>query len=132
MMSHFASGHHPRGRGGWGRGGCGKGDWGNRCGGWDKPREGKKALITAPQDILRGKPGDIIFADIEVQNGNHWPWREGCSLQSCFQENTALIIEEVIIPIDFPVKEQEKFKLCVALKIRDSAISGDTIYPAQL
>lgn len=129
-----------------GRGGCGSGR-GGRGGRWGPfgghgshgPHGGKafwnqrKAqLVSYPTQILTGKPGEIIFADIEVENGMHWAWKEGASIQSDFGPETSSVLAEVIYPIDFQVPEKSKFKLQIPIKIKDSARRGDQVYEAVL
>lgn len=79
-----------------------------------------------------GKPGKIVIAEIEVENGTHYPWKEGASLQSDFSNLTADVLDEVALPIDWNVAENSKFKICIPLKIKDLAKAGEQIYEANL
>jgi hypothetical protein len=128
---------HPRGgaRGPWG------GGRGGHCGGWKKQwkdaqgacgewRNKKAILLSQPSQVLTGKPGEIIFANIEVQNGMNWSWKEGASLQSDYSPQAAEAFEELALPIDFAVKENSTFKLAIPIKIRHSAIASETVYEA--
>lgn len=76
------------GRCGGGRGGFGPncggrgGRWGPQFGGgchgmW---KQKKAQLVDYPKEAIIGKAGQIIFANIEILNGMHWPWKEGASL----------------------------------------------------
>lgn len=103
MMSHMMNGMQRGGRGG--RGGCGRGRWGGHGHHHDHPhgqwREKKAQIVSVPKEALIGKPGDIIIAEIEVQNGMEWHWKEGATLQSVYNNSTAEFLDEVAIPVDF-------------------------------
>merc|ERR1712070_1040074 len=106
-----------------GFGGCGnngqggKGQWG--CGKiW---REKKARLVSSPQETLTGSPGEVIFANIEISNDNAWAWKPWASLTSHYSAATALLLDEVAIPIDFAVEAGATFKLSIPIKIKDSA-----------
>lgn len=122
-----------------GRGGCGGGQRGGRGGRWG-PFGGhgchgqgfhnggkgywnqRKAMVVSyPTQVLVGKPGDVIFADIEVENGMHWPWKEGASIQSDFGAETSGVLAEVIYPIDFQVPEKAKFKMQIPIRVKEIA-----------
>jgi hypothetical protein len=81
MMGHWMEGMHKgfghHGRGGFGHHG-GRGGRGHGChGAW---KMNKAILVSHPKDALVGKPGEVLFADVEIENGMHWPWKEGASL----------------------------------------------------
>jgi len=103
---------------------CHGGQWGGH-GEW---RKKKAILINYPKDVQVGKPGQIMLAEIEIENGMNWPWKEGANLQSDFSSMTAEVLDEVVIPVDWEVKEQSKFKLVIPIKIKDNAKVGDQIY----
>ena len=69
--------------------------------------------------MLTGEPGDIIFANIEVKNEMNWSWKPGAMLKST-NSFVGTPIEQVEIPIDFEVKENSSFKLCIPIKIKDN------------
>lgn len=122
--------HHHGNRGGfrgpWGRGPhCGmKRQWQEAMGGqgW---RNKKAVLVSEQQEPLIAKPGDIIFASIEVKNEMMWSWSEGASLQSMYNEAAADAFEELALPIDFPVKENSSFKLDIPITVRSNAFAGE-------
>lgn len=124
-----------QGRGGWpnwgGRGGHGgQGRWGGQCNGeW---RQNKALVLSTPEDVLTGNAGQIVFANIKVKNGMNWPWKEGASLQSENDPKTAEQIEELVLPIDFPVPAGHTFDLAIPIKIRDNAVAGDEVYYTRL
>lgn len=101
-----------------GNGGCGK-QWGGNNGKW---KENKAQLISSPKDTLCGSPGEIIFAHVEIKNGMNWPWKPQASLISNYSVETAMLLDEVAIPIDFPVEAGQQFSLSIPLKIKDSAL----------
>lgn len=109
FMKAMFSGFH---QGGWGDlgGGC-KGQW----------RMKKATVVSAPAEALSGSPGETIFAEIEIKNEAKRPWKPEASLVSNFSSNTALLLDEVVIPIDFPVEADQTFKLAIPMKIKDSA-----------
>jgi hypothetical protein len=86
--------------------------------------------LSDPNQVLTGKPGEIIFANIEVKNDMNWPWKEGASLQSDFSPQAAETFEELALPIDFAVRGNSSFKLVIPIKIRHSAIAGEMVYEA--
>lgn len=98
----------------------------------DQWRQKKAKIISAPQQVFKAKPGETIFANIEVQNGHSWQWKEGATLQSEIKKESATHVEEVLIPIDFPVRENATFKLCVPIKIRETAHFGEQIHEINL
>lgn len=115
-----------------GRGGHGGGRWGPNFGGphcgpqeW---RKKKAILINHPKDVQIGKPGQVILAEVEIENGMNWSWKEGANLQSDFSAMTAEVLDEVVLPVDWEVKENSKFKLVIPIKIKDNAKVGDQIY----
>merc|ERR1719263_2051187 len=98
------------GQGGKGQRGCGK-IW----------REKKARLVSSPQETLAGSPGEVIFANVEISNDNAWAWKPWASLTSHYSAATALLLDEVAIPIDFAVEAGATFKLSIPIKIKDSA-----------
>lgn len=123
-------GHHARGGFGPNNGGGRGGRWGGgggHCGQWKMK---KAQLISYPKDVIIGKPGEVLFADVEIENGMHWPWKEGSSLQSDYTNVTAEVLDEVSLPVDWAVPEKSKFKVCIPIKIKDCAKSGEQVYEA--
>jgi hypothetical protein len=125
------------GNGGWGgRGGrCGQNagsGWGpnhgGNFGGHGEWRKKKAILVNYPKEVQIGKAGQVILAEVEIENGMHWPWKEGCNLQSDFSALTAEVLDEVVLPVDWEVKENTKFKLVIPIKVKDNAKCGDQIY----
>ena len=55
--------------------------------------------------MYSGEPGEIVFAPLDFHNEFAQPWPAGVSLRSQYQKGSlaAEIMEEVEIPIDFPV-----------------------------
>lgn len=101
------------------------------CGQWNL----KKAQVASvPEEILTGAPGEIFFVNISIRNDMNWSWKPNASLISNFSEATGIILEEVAIPIDFPVDAGQTFKISIPVKIRDSAIftefSGESHHTA--
>lgn len=90
----------------------------------------KATLINKPFNTLVGKPGQVIFAEIEVKNNMNWPWKPHASLQSDFTPNVANLLDEVAIPIDFPVSENSTFKLSIPMKIKEAANISDQEFEA--
>lgn len=119
-------GHCGRGWGGnGGRGGTwgpnSGGNWGS-CGDW---KQKKAILINHPKEVQIGKPGQIILAEIEIENGMKWSWKEGANLQSDFSTLSSEVFDELVLPVDWEVKENSKFKLVIPIKIKDNAKTGD-------
>jgi len=79
---------------------------------------------------LVGKPGQVIFAEIEVKNNMNWAWKPHASLQSDFTPAIAGLLDEVAIPIDFPVSENSTFKMSIPMKIKDFAKVSDQEFEA--
>lgn len=82
----------------------------------------KAQVASVPEEVLTGAPGEIFFINISIRNDMDWSWKPNASLLSHFSEATALLLEEVAIPIDFPVHAGQTFKLSIPVKIRDSAV----------
>ena len=40
--------------------------------------EKRAIIVRKPEQVLTGEPGQVIFAEIEVQNQTKWPWKRGC------------------------------------------------------
>lgn len=93
-------------------------------------KQKKAQIVSYPKEVLVGKPGEILFADIEVENAMHWPWKEGATLQDDFSDLTKQVLDVVSLPIDFPVPENSKFKMCIPIKIKNDAVAGEQIYEA--
>ena len=108
-----------------------KKNWGGEDKGHGEWRTKKASLVASPKDVLIGKPGEIIFAEIEVKNNMNWPWKQGASLQSTLDKETAEQIDEVTLPIDFPVAENSTFKLVIPIKIKDAAQTLDKVFEAK-
>jgi len=91
----------------------------------------KATLVSVPAETMIGKPGEMLFANIEIKNNMNWPWKPNANLQSEFTQNIALMLDEVAIPIDFPVGENSTFKLVIPIKIKESAKISNETYEAQ-
>lgn len=94
-----------------------------KCGKWGQWKNKKAVIVSVPQAALISKPGEIIFANIEIKNEMNWPWKQGATLISEFSQPVSELLEEVILPIDFEVKENTTFKLSIPIKVRDAAIA---------
>ena len=92
----------------------------------------KKATIVSVPDLLIGKPGEMIFANIEIKNNLEFPWKFGASLLSEFNKDVAMFVDEIAMPIDFAVPENSTFKLVIPIKIKESAQAGDKVYEVVL
>jgi len=92
----------------------------------------KANIIASPKDVLVGKIGHVVMVDLEVQNGFEHPWKQGASIQSILPAETIQTIDEVVLPIDWAVAENTKFKVSVPIKIKDSAKGGDKVYHLDL
>jgi hypothetical protein len=54
----------------------------------------------------------MLLPSIEMKNGTHWGWKQGCFLGMCESVDIGnLPIEVVHVPIPFDVKGQETFKI---------------------
>lgn len=61
----------------------------------------------------------------------HWPWKEGASLQSDYENATSEVLDEVSLPIDWNIPAGSKFKVCIPIKIKEAAKVGDQVYEAK-
>ena len=99
-----------------------KNPWKN-CGKWSEWKTKKAVVALLPKEALVGKPGEIIFANIEIRNEMNWQWKQGATLISEFSQPVTELLEEVILPIDFEVMENSTFKLSIPIKVRDAAVA---------
>jgi hypothetical protein len=44
----------------------------------------KATIVSIPKETLIGKPGETIFANIEIKNNMDWPWKPQSSFLSQF------------------------------------------------
>lgn len=82
-------------------------------------------------------PGQTIFPEVWIQNGTHWPWKQGVFLgmddtKEGEAECALLPVEMVHMPITFPVAGQHKFKLAVPLKVHDHFVADGQIHEVNL
>jgi len=57
------------------------GEWNSQwCQNRQKWGERRAVILKKPEDIILGEPGQVVFAEIEVQNNTKWPWKRGCYL----------------------------------------------------
>ena len=40
--------------------------------------EKRAVIIRKPEGVLMGEPGQVVLAEVEVQNQTKWPWKRGC------------------------------------------------------
>ena len=95
-----------------GQGGCRKGAW----------KLDRAKVVSVPDEVLTGAPGQTLVAKIEFMNNTHWPYKPGCCFRSRFSGKANEILEEVMIPLDFQVSPQQTCSLSVPLKIGASAM----------
>lgn len=65
------------------RGFCGKTEEGQPgfrgfCEGRQKWGEKRAIIMRKPDQVIVGEAGQVVFAEIEVQNQTKWPWKRGC------------------------------------------------------
>lgn len=60
-------GDHPRHENGWRFGGE-RSSWGEK----------RAVMLKKPEEPIVGEPGQVVFAEVEVQNQTKWPWKRGC------------------------------------------------------
>lgn len=90
---------------------CGDGTW----------RLKRAKVVSVPEEILVGAPGQTIFADVVFMNNTQQPHKPGCSFKGQFTDKAAQVLDEVVLPIDFTVTPFQPFSLSVPLKIKDNA-----------
>ena len=63
---------------------------------WKGPRA---VILSKPESILEGDCGQIVLAEIEVQNQTKWPWKRGCyiGLNGATSEQQPLIVNDLFI-----------------------------------
>lgn len=93
--------------------------------------ERRATLVSSPQEPieLNFSQGVLKCEKFEVQfkNKTKWPWKKGCSLGFLMhEENAAFAYPEILfsdlqIPIKFPVKGDQTFKVTVALPLKPQA-----------
>jgi hypothetical protein len=84
----------------------------------------KRAVVKITEDVLEGEPGQVIIANVEVENQTKWPWKRGCYLG---QTESAVFcpIKVEDIPIDFEVRGLQTFKLSIPINIPKEIKKGD-------
>lgn len=107
------------------------GGWKKNCGEW----KNKRALMVNKnhENAMTILPGQTSFAEIEMQNGTQWPWKQGCFLgmddvKEGDDQESAMPIEPVNMPIPFAVAGNQTFKLTVPLKVHDQFPSSAKEY----
>lgn len=63
-------------------------------------------IVKAPEEVILGEPGQVVFAEVEVQNQTKWPWKRGCFLamhnkdieKSLFEQKMVVKVKDM--PID--------------------------------
>jgi hypothetical protein len=118
--------HGNHGQHGGFRGGCPFSSQGQRADGEKKCGDGtwrlKRAkVVSVPEEVLVGAPGQTVFADVVFMNNTQQPHKPGCSFKGQFTDRAAQVLEEVTLPIDFSVTPFQPFSLSVPLKIKDNA-----------
>lgn len=104
-------------------GGC----WGQN---WNLKRA---KIVSKPEEVLEANEGQVIFANIEVMNGTHWPWKPGCFLSMADDGDlVGLPIEPVSVAVDQNVMGQSSFKLAVPLKVAGQNIDFQKVYEIRL
>jgi len=71
---------------------------------------------TDPEVVYLIAPGATQFIEVEIENGTHWPWKQGCwlgmaDLEEGSEEAAFMPIEHVYVPVTFDVPAQHKFKI---------------------
>mmetsp|Transcript_48624 Transcript_48624/g.66064 ORF Transcript_48624/g.66064 Transcript_48624/m.66064 type:complete len:278 (-) Transcript_48624:190-1023(-) len=110
-----------------------KGEEGGPCN-WGQNWNLKRAkIITKPEEVLEATEGQVIFANIEVMNGTHWPWKSGCFLgMSDDGDLVGLPIEPVSVTVDQNVQGQSNFKLAIPLKVVSQNVDYQKVYEIKL
>lgn len=136
LVQGFAQHHgHCRGRGGW-RGRGGFGGHGNHGDHWAQKqmwRAEKAKLVSSsfnPGEPLKLKPGEVSMITVEVKNGSNCAWNRGETLQSNYSPQVAMLLEEVIIPMDFEVNQNQTFKFTFPVTVRQSAVADEAVHTA--
>jgi hypothetical protein len=91
--------------------------------------------VTVPDHVLEAQPGQILLPAIEVQNGTHWPWKNGCVLtlaQEAAETFENLPIEMINVPVDFEVRGKATFKMQIPLKVHDHAVASDNTHEIKI
>jgi len=78
---------------------------GGKCGECKNKRA--QAVNKNHENVMRILPGQTQFAEIEVQNGTQWPWKQGCFFgmddSKHGDEETSMPIEPIRVDIPFNV-----------------------------
>jgi len=111
------------------------GSWGEKHGWW----KSKRAILWTKSDetVHEIAPGQTIFPEVWIQNGTHWPWKQGCFLgmddtKEGEKECALLPVEMINMPISFAVAGQQKFQLAVPLKVHDHFVADGEVHEVNL
>lgn len=95
---------------------------GKGCGEWKNKRA--KAVNNNHENPMAILPGQTQFAEIEVQNGTQWPWKQGCFFgmddAKHGDEETNMPVEPVRVEIPFNVAGNQNFKLTIPFTVHGS------------
>lgn len=90
-------------------------------------------IVSKPEEVLEANEGQTIFANIEVMNGTHWPWKPGCFLSMAEEGDlVGLPIEPVSVSVDQSVQGVSNFKLAVPLKVVSQNVDYQKVYEIRL
>ena len=93
-----------------------------RCGkkfGADGRKNPQRAtVVSVPEAVLCGCPGDIVYAVVTLNNGGNHPYREGFHVQSCYStEEMKGQFEDIKVPLG-QVAANSNFSVKVPIKIK--------------
>ena len=78
--------------------------------------EKRAIILSKPENVIEGECGQIIFADIEVQNQTKWPWKRGCFLAfNGNKDECPLSVKDFLIDQD--MKGMQTLKLSIPIQI---------------
>lgn len=95
-------------------------------------QEGRKnprraVIVQQPGSVLAAWAGDVMEVEFTFKNATKWPYPKGFHLESCYTDETKLLLDNVKIPVP-EVKPGETFTVKTSIKVLDNVLPCKECY----
>lgn len=87
----------------------------------------RAVIMKQPGNIIAAWAGDIVEVEFTFKNDTKWAYPKGFHLESCYNDATKLLLDNIKVPIG-EIQPEETFTIKTSIKILDNVLPCKAAY----
>lgn len=77
----------------------------------------KRGLVKVSNETHTTHRSETFFASVTIRNDTPYPYKQGCSIQSNYNDSIMSSLKQVVFPINFPVEGNAEFTVNLPIEV---------------